>query len=179
MQVERKENDPMASMTVDTGKQAKGQILAAVMGTACVLAVAAGAVAWQGLQARDETAPAPQVSQHAKSAAPAPLGYRPDEDFAADSPLGNIMPTTVRRTLAVSTFYLVGTREAADALQAMIDRDANLVRAENNEPPMPAAVGVADSAEDAHRLLMTIAHADALNAELGLPPLQVVDLRTP
>jgi hypothetical protein len=91
--------------------------------------------------------------------------------------LGNLLPAPVAQSAVGSTLYLVGTADAAQALQAMIDGDATRVRAEHGEPAMSATVAVVGSAAEEHRLQMTIAHADAANAELGLPALAVVDLR--
>jgi hypothetical protein len=86
-------------------------------------------------------------------------GYRPDLDSAADGPLGNTMPAA-NQVADAPTIVIVATPDAA---------------------AMPVtsntAVIVVGSAADEHRLVMAIAHADAANAERGLPALTVVDQR--
>jgi hypothetical protein len=104
--------------------------------------------------------------------------YRPDVDIPADGPLGNLMHAPAGRA-ATPTLYLVATPEAADVLQAMLRVDAYFVGAEPVQPPTTAAVAVVGSAADEQRMLLTIAHADATSAEMGLAALHVVDLRTP
>jgi hypothetical protein len=75
--------------------------------------------------------------------------------------------------------YLAGSAAQAAAIQAAMDEDAAHAQ-EVNAPPAPAAaVTIIESEQDLGRLLQLAGAADALNAALGLPAMQVVDRRTP
>jgi hypothetical protein len=83
--------------------------------------------------------------------------------LAADDPA--IEDRVIQFARGGATVYLVGP-EAAAAIQGLVDGH------------LPAGtVIVVDSAEAAARVWRAITAAEAANAELGLPPLQIVDQR--
>jgi hypothetical protein len=168
----------MTSVTVETRKQQRRQ--AAMIGLSIVgaIAVALGLVAWQDWKADDTIGDASQTSGDVARTAMGDTGYRPDIDIPADGPIGNLMRAPAGRA-ATPTLYLVATPQEAVTVQAMISGDVYFAGVELGEPPMPAAVAVVGSAADEQRVLLTIAHADAASAEMGVPALRVVDLRTP
>src|SRR5688572_9278892 len=138
----------MTSVIVTPAKQVKRPAVVAALSTVCALTVAIGVMAWQGGQPGGEPAPVVRAAgQEARLVAAAHPGNQPDVDSAADGPLGNTMSAAVGQAAAASTLYLVGTADAARALQAIIDGDAR-VRAEQGESALPAAVAVVGSVED-------------------------------
>jgi hypothetical protein len=151
----------MTSVIRTTVKQVTRPTVVATLGTACALTVAIGLLMWQDGQLGGEPAAVVRAAgQEARLVAAAHHGYRPDVDIAADGPLGSTMPAADQAGGA-PTIIIVATADAAAAVPVTSN----------------TAVVVVRSATDEHRLVMTIAHADATNAERGLPALTVVDQR--
>ena len=158
---QQQEGGAMTSISANTQEQGRRQVQTAVASILCALAIGLGLAAWQGRQPSGQTAHAPLLQGQTANVTAAHPGNRADQDIAADGPLGNVAPAQVGEPGVASSIYLVGTRAAAEAVQL----GAN------------ATVVVIASAEDEARLLATVANADAVNAERGLPGIQVVDLR--
>jgi hypothetical protein len=84
---------------------------------------------------------------------------------------------TPRSTIAGTTVYVVGSAEQAEAMQRAI-AEADAIRATLGEPALNESVLVVASAEDEGVLAM-LAEQDGVRNQLGLPPIQIVDLRVP
>ena len=135
-----------------TGSVPKWPFLAA-LGVALVVAV--GIAVWQLTDGDGaDTVIAPQESL----AAPVTAATRP-------------------ATATGPTYFVVASQAEADVLQASIN-DANMVRAQLGDAPLPSAVLVADSAEAETRILRSIVEDDAIRGGMGEPAITVVDLRS-
>lgn len=156
----------MTSATVTTPKAERRQAVMAVLGTTCALTLAVALGLWQsGAFTGTTTRAVPQSDQRAPDAI-VHAGNRPDIDIPADGPQSGAVALSVQPAIGASTLYLVATTEAADALRARMGGDLS----------GRIAIIVPGSAEET-RLLAAIANADAASAELGLPTMDVVDLR--
>ncbi len=158
----------MASMTVGTPKRPTTKTtwyLAAAGGAALALAVVVGIGTWQ-------------VVRHGRGTeTPAISAAQTEPRATADAAPAPVPPARV--AAPEMTYYLVGSQAQASDLQAMIDGDANRVRAETGEPPLNAVVVVVGSADDEARVGRMFSELDNMLLATGQPLPRVVDLRAP
>jgi hypothetical protein len=120
---------------------------------ALALLVAAAIGIWQSTSDA-EKGPAAVVQQEADPVSVAPR-------LAAERPM----------------IYLASSQAQADVIQATLDDAAALVEEVNMLPATRSAVTVIETGDYHMRLLQLVGSTDVVNAALGLPIMQVIDLR--
>ncbi|HLZ69714.1 MAG TPA: hypothetical protein VKV26_07370 [Dehalococcoidia bacterium] len=160
----------MATYT-GTRKQNPRRHVALAIGAALALGLVAGLGSWQvGLRAhRSRTTARPQVQARGSGATPPSVA-------ASGSTTGPAVSAGVRPTAQAPQFILVDTTDRAQQVQAELDA-AEAIRLPVGLPPFAATIVPVD-AGTANTLAQAVADLNAVRHSLGLPDVQIVDLRS-